>query len=69
MKIVVELTKEQIEDIIDELNYYFNVCESPAYCNWSLDSDNYSEEEKAWIKESPRIVSLLNLGNQLAEFL
>ena len=31
--------------------------------------DNYSEEEKAWIKESPRIVSLLNLGNQLAEFL
>ena len=69
MKIVLELTKEQIEDVIDELNYYFNVCESPAYCNWSLDSDNYSEEEKEGIKENPRIVSLLSLGNQLSEFL
>ena len=65
MKIVLELTKQEIDDIIEELNFYFTECETPAYCNWSLDSDNYSEEEKAWIKESPRIVSLLSLGNQL----
>lgn len=69
MKIVLELTKEQIEDVIEELDFYFNECESPAYCKWSLDSDNYSEEEKKWIKENPRIVSLLSLGNQLSEFL
>jgi hypothetical protein len=69
MKIVVELTKREIDDIVEGINFYFEECESPAHSRWSLDSDNYSEEEKAYIRENPTEMALLHLANQLEEFL
>ena len=69
MKIVVELTKQEIDDIVEGINFYFNEVECPAYSRWSLDSDNYSEEEKEYIRENPTEMALLHLANQLEEFL
>ena len=69
MKIVIELTKQEIDDIVEGINFYFEECESPAYSRWSLDSDNYSEEEKEYIRENPTEMALLHLANQLEEFL
>lgn len=69
MKIIVDLTKREVDEIIEEINFYFEQSESPAHSRWSLDSDNYTEEEKEYIKESPAIVALLHLANQLEEVL
>ena len=69
MKITVDLTKREVDEIIEEINFYFEQCESPAHSRWSLDSDNYSEKEKEWIKESRAIMALLHLANQLEEVL
>lgn len=69
MKIVVELTKQEINGIVEAINFYFEECDSPAHSRWSLDSDNYSEEEKESIKECYDIAALLHLANQLEEFL
>ena len=69
MKITVNLTKQEINDIIEEINFHFEECESPAHSRWSLDSDNYSEKEKEYIRESPAIVALLHLANQLEDVL
>lgn len=69
MKIIVDLTKREVDEIIEEINFYFEQSESPAHSRWSLDSDNYTEEEKEYIKESPAIMALLHLANQLEEVL
>lgn len=69
MKITVDLTKQEVNEIIEEINFYFNECETPAFSRWPLDSDNYSEEEKEYIKECPDIMALLHLANQLEEVL
>lgn len=69
MKITVDLTKREVDEIIEEINFYFEQCESPAHSRWSLDSDNYSEKEKEWIKESRAIMALLHLANQLEDVL
>lgn len=69
MKITIDLTKREVDDIIEEINFYFEECESPAHSRWSLDSDNYSEKAKEYIKESSGIAALLHLANQLEEVL
>lgn len=69
MKITVDLTKREVDDIIEGINFFFEECESPAHSRWSLDSDNYSEEEKEYIKENPTEMALLHLANQLEEVL
>lgn len=69
MKITIDLTKREVDEIIEEINFYFEQSESPAHSRWSLDSDNYTEEEKGYIKESPAIVALLHLANQFEEVL
>lgn len=69
MKITVDLTKWEINEIIEAINFYFEECESPARSRWSLDSDDYSEKEKEYIKESPTEMALLHLANQLEEIL
>ncbi len=69
MKITVDLTKREIDEIIEGINFYFEECESPAHSRWSLDSDNYSEEEKEYIKECPTEMALLHLANQLEDIL
>lgn len=69
MKITVDLTKQEIDAILEEINFYFEECESYAHSRWSLDSDNYSEEEKERIKECPGIMALLHLANQFEEIL
>lgn len=69
MKLVIELTKSEIDNVLEAINFYFEECESPAHSRWSLDSDNYSEEEKAYIKECPEEASLLKLANQLEEYI
>lgn len=69
MKITVDLTKREVDEIIEEINFYFEQCESPAHSRWSLDSDNYSEEERESIKESRAIMALLHLANQLEDVL
>lgn len=69
MKITIDLTKREVDEIIEEINFHFEECESPAHSRWSLDSDDYSEEEKKYIRESPAIVALLHLANQLEEVL
>lgn len=69
MKITVDLTKQEVKRIIDGINFYFEECESPAHSRWSLDSDNYSEEEKESIKECYDTAALLHLANQLEEVL
>ena len=69
MKITVDLTKWEIDNILEAINFYFEECESPAHSRWSLDSDNYSEEEKKDIREDCEIASLLHLANQLEEVL
>ena len=65
MKVTINLTEQEINDAIEEINFHFEECESPAHSRWSLDSDNYSEKEKEYIRESPAIVALLHLANQL----
>lgn len=65
MKVIIDLTEQEINDAIEEINFHFEECESPAHSRWSLDSDNYSEKEKEYIRESPAIVALLHLANQL----
>lgn len=67
MKITIDLTKQEINNILEGINFYFEECDSPAHSRWSLDSDNYSEEEKKDIRESADIASLLHLANQLEE--
>ena len=69
MKVTVDLTKQEINEILEGINFYFEECESPAHSRWSLDSDNYSEEEKKDIRESYDIPALLHLANQLEEIL
>ena len=65
MKVTIDLTEQEINDAIEEINFHFEECESPAHSRWSLDSNNYSEKEKEYIRESPAIVALLHLANQL----
>lgn len=67
MKITIDLTKQEISNILEIINFYFEECESPAYSRWSLDSDNYSEKEKEDIKECHDVAALLHLANQLEE--
>lgn len=67
VKVTVDLTKQEISNILEAINFYFEECESPAHSRWSLDSDNYSEEEKEYIKECPEEMALLHLANQLEE--
>lgn len=69
MKITVDLTKQEVDDIIEGINFFFEECESPAHSRWSLDSDNYTEEEKEYIRENPTEMALLHLANQLEEVL
>lgn len=69
MKLVIELTKSEIDNVLEAINFYFEECESPAHSRWSLDSDNYSEEEKVYIKECPEEASLLKLANQLEDYI
>lgn len=69
MKITVDLTKWEIDEVIEEINFYFEQRESPAYSRWSLDSDNYTEEEREDIKKSRAIMALLHLANQLGDVL
>lgn len=69
MKVVIELTKNEIDNVLEAINFYFEECDSPAHSRWSLDSDNYSEEEKASIRENPDEMALLHLANQLEEYI
>lgn len=69
MKITVDLTKQEVDDIIEGINFFFEECESPAHSRWSLDSDDYTEEEKEYIRENPTEMALLHLANQLEEVL
>lgn len=69
MKITVDLTKQEINAILEAINFYFEECESPAHSRWSLDSDNYSEKEKEYIRECPEEAALLHLANQLEDIL
>lgn len=69
MKITIDLTKQEIIDILEGINFYFEECECPARTRWQFDSDWYSEKEKEYIKENPTEIALLRLGNQLEEIL
>ena len=69
MKVVIELTKNEIDNVLEAINFYFEECDSPSHSLWSLDSDNYSEEEKASIRENPDEMALLHLANQLEEYI
>lgn len=69
MKVTIDLTEQEINDAIEEINFHFEECESPAHSRWSLDSDNYTEEEKEYIKENPSEMALLHLANQLEDVL
>ena len=69
MKITIDLTKQEIDNILEGINFYFEECDSPAHSRWSLDSDKYSEEDKKDIRECGEIASLLHLANQLEEVL
>ena len=69
MKVTIDLTEQEINDAIEEINFHFEECESPAHSRWSLDSDDYSEKEKEYIRESPVIAALLYLANQLEKAL
>ena len=39
MKVTIDLTEQEINDAIEEINFHFEECESPAHSRWSLDSD------------------------------
>lgn len=69
MKVTIDLTEQEINDAIEEINFHFEECEFPAHSRWSLDSDDYSEKEKEYIRESPAIAALLHLANQLEKAL
>lgn len=69
MKITVDLTKQEIIDILSGINFYFEECECPARTCWPFDSNWYSEKEKEYIIENPTEIALLRLGNQLEEIL
>jgi hypothetical protein len=69
MKVTVDLTKQEINEIIERINFYFEEVGCPAHSRWALDSDNYTEEEREDIKENPAEMALLHLANQLEEVL
>ncbi len=69
MKVTINLTKQEINEVIEGINFYFEEVECPAHSRWSLDSDNYTEEEKEYIRENPTEMALLHLANQLEEVL
>lgn len=69
MKITIDLTKQEIVDILGGINFYFEECESPAHSRWQFDSDWYSEKEREYLKENPTEMALLHLANQLEEIL
>ena len=67
MKITIDLTKQEIDEIIEGINFYFEEVECPAHSRWAL--DNYTEEEREYIKENPTEMALLHLANQLEDVL
>lgn len=69
MKVTIDLTKQEINEVIEGINFFFEECECPAYSRWALDSDNYTEEEREYIKENPTEMALLHLANQLEDVL
>ena len=48
MKVTIDLTEQEINDAIKEINFHFEECESPTHSRWSLDSDNYSEKKRIY---------------------
>ena len=69
MKITIDLTKQEIDEVIEGINFYFEEVECPAHSRWAFDSDNYTEEEKEYIKENSTEMALLHLANQLEDVL
>lgn len=69
MKITVDLTKQEIINILAGINFYFEECECPARTHWPFGGEWYSEKEQEYLIENPTEMALLRLGNQLEEIL
>ena len=67
MKVTLDLTKEEIELIIERFNYDFNEGDSPAFCGWSMSL--YTPEEREQIENSKEIKAMLKAGNQLWQYI
>lgn len=67
MKVVLDLTKEEIELIIDRFNYDFGEGDSPAFCGWPISI--YTPEQKEQIEIDREVKAMLKAGNQLWQYI
>lgn len=67
MKVTLDLTKEEIELIIDRFNYDFDEGDSPAFCGWSMSL--YTPEEREQIENDEEVKAMLKAGNQLWQYI
>ncbi len=67
MKVVLDLTKEEIELIIDRFNYDFDEGDSPAFCGWPMSA--YTLEQKEEIEIDREVKAMLKAGNQLWQYI
>lgn len=67
MKVTLNLTKEEIELIIDRFNYDFDEGDSPAFCGWSMSL--YTPEEREQIENDEEVKAMLKAGNQLWQYI
>ena len=67
MKVTLDLTKEEIELIIDRFNYGFDEGDSPAFCGWSMSL--YTPEEREQIENDEEVKAMLKAGNQLWQYI
>lgn len=67
MKVVLDLTKEEIELIIDRFNYDFGEGDSPAFCGWPMSI--YTPEQREQIEIDREVKAMLKAGNQLWQYI
>ena len=65
MKVTLDLTKEEIERVIDDFNWIFNEWDSPAFCG----GYTYLPEEQENIDSDISVKTMLKVGNQLYEYI
>lgn len=67
MKVILDLTKEEIELIIDRFNYDFDNGDSPAFCGWPMSF--YQPEDREAIENDEEVKAMLKAGNQLWQYI
>ena len=67
MKVILDLTEEEIELIVERFNYDFKDGDSPAFCGWPMSF--YSPEDREMIGCDREVKAMLKAGNQLWQYI